>query len=169
MTSTQDIITGILQREGGFVDNSADKGGATNLGITQATLSAYRGAQATVEDVQNLTRAEAAAIYTSLYINKPGFNQLEDDSVKAFMVDWAVNSGPSTAIKHLQRLLPPCVCDGVLGPATARLANQCDQSMLLVHLVDLRLEFVKDIVAANPSQAQFLAGWEKRINSFRAA
>ena len=63
-----DIIETILQREGGYVDHPADKGGPTNFGITQATLANYREHAVTATDVHSLTRTEAAAIYEAIYV-----------------------------------------------------------------------------------------------------
>ena len=44
-------------------DHPVDPGGATNLGITAATLARARGRPVSAADVAALTRAEAAAIY----------------------------------------------------------------------------------------------------------
>ena len=54
-----DLIDGVIDREGGFVDHPADRGGATNWGITQAVARAegYAGA------MRGLPRGTAAAIY----------------------------------------------------------------------------------------------------------
>jgi len=46
----------ILASEGDFVDDPADPGGATNLGITLATLCSWLGRSASVADVEALTR-----------------------------------------------------------------------------------------------------------------
>lgn len=35
------VIDGILSLEGGYVNNPADRGGATNWGITEATARAF--------------------------------------------------------------------------------------------------------------------------------
>ena len=63
--TVDDIIAGIITREGGFVNHSRDRGGATNHGITAMTLGHYRalGRAATVAEVSVLTEAEAHAIY----------------------------------------------------------------------------------------------------------
>src|SRR5262245_15160238 len=53
----------VLQFEGGFVNNPADPGGPTNLGVTQTTLSAFLGRHATVDEVKALTPEKVAPIY----------------------------------------------------------------------------------------------------------
>ena len=37
-----DLISDIIRREGGYVNHPDDRGGPTNYGITQATLSEWR-------------------------------------------------------------------------------------------------------------------------------
>ena len=54
MANVADLIDDILRREGGYVNHPADKGGPTNFGITQDTLSRYIGRQALISDVKNL-------------------------------------------------------------------------------------------------------------------
>ena len=166
VTTTDHIIADIITREGGYVDNPSDKGGPTKYGVTLGTLAAWRKASVTSNDVANLTASEASEILTDLYEVKPGFSQLSDDQVRSFMVDWGVNSGPATAIKQLQSLLSGCHADGILGPITAKAANALDPASLLTSLIALRLAFVRRLVAEDPSQRLFLAGWETRIESF---
>lgn len=70
----------VARWEGGFVNNPADPGGATNMGITLNTLTAWRTARglpaATVDDVRNLTRSEADAIYHANYWQASGADKL---------------------------------------------------------------------------------------------
>ena len=73
-------IAYVLASEGGFVNNPADPGGATNLGITIATLRAYRGRAVSVDDVRKLGKDEAGAIYRAHYW----------DAVKADQLPFAV-------------------------------------------------------------------------------
>ena len=58
--TNDDIITTVLKYEGGFVNDLADRGGATNWGITQATLTAWRKRPATVADVKAALHAGVA-------------------------------------------------------------------------------------------------------------
>ena len=147
MPNTDLIIDDILQREGGFVDNPDDRGGPTKFGITLAALQQYhKSDKLAAADVAALSKAEAETILRNNYVDRPGFNLISDNQVRAFLVDWGVNSGPATAIKHLQILLPGCKADGVLGPDTAKIANSCDQAKLLSHLIILRLDFVHHLV-----------------------
>ena len=171
MTETTDqIISGIIQREGGFVDTPADKGGPTKYGITLKTLRAFRNDPSlTATDVAALTVTEADTILRTNYVDRPGFNLITDGQIRAFMVDWGVNSGPATAIRQMQAILPDCVVDGILGQNTAKLVNDSDPTQLLNQLIDERLAFVQHLVAESPNQKQFLAGWTNRINSFRPA
>lgn len=163
--TADEVIDHILIREGGFVDHENDKGGATNLGITHATLTEWRKRPVTVDDMRNLTRAEARQIYRALYIEKPGFTAIESPSVRALTVDCAVNHGSANAIKMLQRaarVFP----DGVLGPKSKAEVNRMDASALYRRLCAERAKFYGQIITKNPSQAVFAAGWMNRLAEF---
>ena len=61
-----------LKYEGGFVDHPADPGGATNLGVTRATLARWRRSPVSTADVKALTRDEAGEIYRRFYWRSGG-------------------------------------------------------------------------------------------------
>ncbi|HET9817697.1 MAG TPA: glycosyl hydrolase 108 family protein [Rhodanobacteraceae bacterium] len=111
--------------EGGtFTDDPADPGGPTRWGITQRTLSAYRGHPVTAVDVQALTRTEALDIYRADYVIEPGFDKLAEISsdVALEVIDTGVNMGVGTAARYLQRCLnvlgSALKVDGQCGPKT---------------------------------------------------
>jgi len=163
--TTEAIIDGIIEREGGFVHHLADRGGPTNMGITLGTLSSYRGHPVTAADVAALTEVEARAVYRRRYINEPGFLQIGDDALRAVLVDDAVLSGPATAITTLQKaLLVPA--DGKLGPVTLAAVNAAGPEALIVSLSKARCLRFARLVQHDPSQLPFLAGWLTRALSF---
>ena len=86
----------VLQYEGGYVDHPADPGGATNLGITRATLAAWRKRPVSKDDMRRLTRAEAAAIYRANYWDAIGGDTLAP-GVDLLAFDIAVNMGVARA------------------------------------------------------------------------
>lgn len=59
----------VLAQEGGYADHPYDPGGATNFGITIATLRDWRGRPVSKADVRALGRDEVAAIYRARYWN----------------------------------------------------------------------------------------------------
>ena len=97
------LIDGLLEREGGYVNHPADKGGPTCFGITEAVARAHGYAGA----MRNLPRSEAAAIYRRLYWLRPRFDQVAKraDRVAAELFDTGVNMGPAVATTFLQRAL----------------------------------------------------------------
>ena len=111
------ITAEIVRREGGFVDDPDDPGGATKNGVTIHTLRALRGS-ATVAEVKALTEAEAVAIFKGQYFERPKINQ-RPIPLQASVYDMQVNAG-ANAIKILQRLTAEfgvkLSVDGVLGP-----------------------------------------------------
>ncbi len=105
----------VLQYEGGFVDHPRDPGGATNLGITRATLSAWRKRPVSVAEVRALSRVEAAAIYRANYWNPIGADALPA-GVDLIAFDIAVNMGVGRAKAWLaatQNLAPRARLDSL--------------------------------------------------------
>lgn len=166
--TTDDIINGIIRREGSkFTNDPLDKGGPTKFGITLRTLRDYHHDDAvSVDEVESLTEGEARVIYKTLYIERPKFDMLTDDRLRAFLVDWGVNSGPRVAIKALQAMLG-VPADGIMGSLTAYHANTKMTDEMYDALVEDRREFCKAIVDRDPSQSKWLNGWNNRINEFK--
>lgn len=164
--TNEDIITGVLAEEGRFVNNPADPGGATNWGVTNGTLSWYRGVTCTPDDVKSLTEAEARAIYLKLYILGPGFDKVQDARLRWQLVDYGVNSGPSIAIGRMQGLLKQSQ-DGVLGPRTLKALNEHpDPTALGNALVRERVTML--VAIAVKKQSPFWQGWLRRAMKFIA-
>ena len=86
-STVEDALKYSLKNEGGFVNHPADKGGATNMGITIGTLSAYLGKKATVTDVKNLTHETVADIYRERYFNPMGLSKIVDQSIATALFD----------------------------------------------------------------------------------
>jgi len=169
-----EMIADVLKKEAGFVNHKNDRGGATNLGITQATLSAWLGRPATINDVKNISKDTAAKIYKKEYYLDPKIDLLPD-LIEPIVFDISVNSGPGRAIKILQQALfdkgyPVGAADGVIGKNTIRYANDWVDALGVVAintLVDYRIKFYKKIIANDPKQKVFENGWLARAESFR--
>lgn len=170
-----DPIGLILEHEGGFVNHKNDRGGATNFGITQETLSQWRGYAVSVNEVRDMTEEEARAIYSQRYLTGPKIDKLPWPNPGILVFDIGVNSGPRRGIKMLQEVLNmagfPCGHpDGVIGPATISACEKAQAAMgnyLQNALVEQRIKFYLAIVSGNPSQQVFLKGWMRRAESFR--
>lgn len=172
-----EIISDILRKEGGYVNHPEDKGGPTNFGITQKTLSDYLGKPVSVEDVKNLTKKVAKEIYLSNYFYSPRIDQLPEQC-HHLVLDMSVNHGSKNAIKIVQRVITladvvdDITVDGVAGPQTfeaAKLTHEAMGNYFINAIVDERVNFYNAIVEHNPSQSVFLKGWINRAESFREA
>ncbi len=93
MTIFDKALNFVLSKEGGFVDDPDDKGGATNKGITQNTYNMYLKTQKlNVKSVKNITDEEVCAIYYNNYWVKTGCDKMTPIfAVIAF--DTTVNMG----------------------------------------------------------------------------
>ena len=69
VADVQNLVEALIDREGGFVDNRADKGGPTCFGITEAVARAHGYAG----PMRLLPRSEAALIYRRLYWLRPRY------------------------------------------------------------------------------------------------
>lgn len=165
MQNSQQIIDAIIRREGGFVNHAADRGGATNYGITQQTLAEYRGHPVSVDDVRNLTEDEARRIYADRYITRPGFDRITHPALMGLVVDCAVNHGPDRSARWLQQAAG-VVVDGAVGPVTLAAVNGASGAHLYRQVLAERCRFYGSLVTRDPSQAAFAAGWAVRLAEF---
>lgn len=142
MQTVHEIAKDILAREGGYVDDPDDPGGATNHGVTVHTmrrLGLDLTADGTVDekDVRVLKPDQALQIFIDHYFVDPGLGRLPA-ALQASVFDMYVNAGKN-AIKVLQKLLNQMriavTVDGILGPQTVA---GCTRAMAAAprHFVD---------------------------------
>lgn len=170
-----ELIEELIEREGGFADHPADRGGPTRFGITEAVARAhgYAGAMA------GLPREEAAAIYRRLYWLRPKFDQVAErcPRVAAELFDTGANMGPAVAATFLQRALtalnrggrdyPDLVPDGRVGPVTIAAleaflevrGSTGGETVLLRALEALQGERYLRLAEKRPANEAFLYGW----------
>ena len=130
MPDVTEIARQIVAREGGYVNDPDDPGGATKYGVTQATMARLGldltgDGRTTAADVRALTRDRAADIFVEHYFRRPGLAGLPE-ALQPPVFDMYVNAG-ANAVKILQTLLREMgfevVVDGVIGPITAEAAR----------------------------------------------
>ncbi len=142
MQSVQSIAKAIVAREGGYVNDPADPGGATKYGVTLATMRALGldlsgDGKIDTRDVRAMTRAQAERIFIEHYYKAPRIDALPE-AIQASVFDMYVNAGAG-AVKILQRLLrdmgQDVRVDGVIGPQTIA-AAELAQAMAPGHFAD---------------------------------
>ncbi len=142
----------LIGNEGGYVDNPADPGGATNWGITEQ-VARENGYTAPMQDMDKKT---AKAIYAKRYWLS------EFDSLPypvAFQIfDAAVNSGLKTSVLWLQRSVG-VDDDGDFGPITMAAVQGIEPMKFVMLFNASRLEFYTSL----PHWDTFGKGWARRI------
>ncbi len=133
MLTVRQIAEEIVAREGGFVDDPDDPGGATNHGVTIHTmrrlgLDLDGDGEVNVDDVRALDRNRAVGIFVEHYWRRPRLEALPE-AVQPSVFDMYVNAG-ADAVRILQRLIGQmriaCDVDGVIGPQTIAAARAAD-------------------------------------------
>ncbi|MCC7442753.1 MAG: hypothetical protein IT285_14050 [Bdellovibrionales bacterium] len=169
MARFEPALAAVLLREGGFVNHPADRGGATNMGITLATLSQFRGRTASVADVQSLKREEASRIYRRNYWDALKLDDIASQALAEMLFDQAVNAGVRAAARRAQacvnRLVPAnqkLVEDGQFGSKSVAAVNQLPARELALAFVKATQLAYAEMVVARGTQAVFLVGWLRR-------
>lgn len=157
----------LLRLEGGYVNHKNDKGGCTNKGVTLNTFRKYYGAGLDCNDLKGITEDQVSNIYKSGYWDVCNADKIADSNLAYLLVDFAINSGPKTAIKVLQDIVGVEV-DGVLGKISLSAINSYyNPKELFELLLEARKQFYYDIVEKDETQEVFLQGWLNRLDNFK--
>lgn len=138
----------IVGHEGGYSEDDR-VGGSTKFGISHKAYPYL--------DIAALTVADAESIYRRDYLT-PLRADLFEDGVAYQLLDFAVNSGPITAIKQLQEALG-CAPDGRVGPKTLAALAARSESDLVMLLIAERLDFM----ASLRNWPENSRGWTRRM------
>ncbi|GGF55542.1 Predicted Peptidoglycan domain-containing protein [Mameliella alba] len=175
----------IVAREGGYVNDPDDPGGATKYGVTIHTmrrlgLDLDGNGRVDAADVRQITREQAVTIFLTHYFLKPRIAELPEP-LHATVFDMYVNAG-GNAVKILQRLLnqmgEQVSVDGVIGPQTIAAAARA-YAKAPHHMADAygiaRRNYYFRIADNRPKSRKYArtraggkGGWIKRAEEFIA-
>lgn len=185
MRSVRQLAEEIVAREGGFVNDPDDPGGATNFGVTIDTmrrlgLDLDGNGIIDTADLRALTRARAVDIFIEQYYHLTGIARLPE-VLRPSVFDMQVNAG-ANAVRILQTLLREMGhavdVDGVIGPQTVA-AAQAAASAAPDHIADAygiaRRNYYLRLADARPASRKFArtrsgakGGWIRRAEEFIA-
>jgi lysozyme family protein len=171
------IINNTLKNEGYYSNVEGDTGGETYRGISRVYHPRWSG-WTIVDKYKPLKKNQKIDdetldnlildFYESTFYQKVKADSIDSMLISAHLYDQAVNSGNVKAIKLLQQAIKKVTglniaIDGAIGPITINNANGKDREAIEQEFINQRNENYKAIVAKNPSQKKFLAGWLNRV------
>ena len=123
----------VIGIEGGYVNNSNDKGGETKYGISKRAYPHL--------DIKKLTLKDAEQIYYNDYWFNIKLDYIDNYAIQSELFDTAVNMGIYKAQTIFQQALnlmnrnqknyKDLVVDGVIGNKTIQAYNKVDKKILL--------------------------------------
>lgn len=165
--TNDDIITAVLRREAGFVNDPDDPGGATNRGITLKRWRKYTGRPgASVAELRGITEAQARRFYLREHIVAPGFDAISNPPLRSLVVDCGVHHGTEDATRFLQEAVGGLVLDGIFGPKTRAAVNAADPLRVYLRVCGVRVRDFGSLITVNPKLSKFAKGWTRRVAEF---
>jgi lysozyme family protein len=154
----------MMKLEGGKSDLKSDRGGRTNLGVTQREFDKFRQKQGLApKDVFNITKQEAQQVYKLGYWNVIKGNELPLNVAHA-MFSYALTDGPQDSVRFVQKLLGVEVT-GFMGPKTKLAiwnASKNGDKKLTERILNKQIARYE-----NDEQEQFQKGWINRVKKLR--
>ncbi|MDO9499020.1 glycoside hydrolase family 108 protein [Falsiroseomonas sp.] len=153
----------VLRFEGGFVDDPADPGGATNLGISLRyarskgrLLDLDRDGDVDAADIRLITKEIASDLY-----RRDFWDAVQGDDLPAAIAvvafDAAINCGPARSIRRMQGAVGASQ-DGVLGPRTRLAISRATPGPVVAEMLAQRFVHHANL----PTWRNFGVGWARR-------
>ena len=157
----------IIAKEGGYIEDPYDKGGATKYGISARFIKTN---DLKIKDVKDLTLLQAKEIYHMFFWNTLKIDQFNDSTVQLFLFDTAVNCGNEKAAMLLQssiNSISHIAVDGKIGNETIGTCNNItsntnNNKILKQLMLSSRIAYYMHIVGNDITQRRFLKGWVNR-------
>ena len=181
----------LLQQEGGWCNKAADSGGETWEGISRKNYPKWPGwplvdhiKASMAFPASGWTRDQVKALDHALRQSDPldalvdqfykcsewdllRGDDIHNQSIANFLVDWEVNCGEGSPLFAVQDLagISPHVLN--MGPLTLGWLNGNCTADTFAKLQAARAQHYHNIVAARPEDKEFLDGWLERNASFK--
>jgi len=190
MANVSKLLPFILSWEGGYVNDPADAGGATNKGVTigtwrQVGYDKDGDDDIDLDDLKSLSNNDVLnRVLKPHYWDKWKADLIQNQRVANILVDWVWGSGKH-GIVIPQRILG-VVADGIVGERTLTAVNFADPETFFNAVFNARIDFLNEIVATSIARYEakngrkateselmkytnkrFLKGWMNRLNSIK--
>jgi lysozyme family protein len=146
----------LIKSEGGYVDNPADPGGRTNLGVTQKVWESWVGRESNEKEMRSLTKANVEPLYKRKYWDACKCDSLPS-GIDYLVFDASVLSGVGFSTKTLQSCVGVSV-DGQIGNQTIEATKKIAPSDLIEQFSEAKRNFYKSRVTF----PTFGKGWLNR-------
>lgn len=173
MADFYQFFPSLLRNEGGWVDDPADPGGATNKGITFGTFKIFSekilSLEPTLQNLRRLSNEQAGRIYKTEYWDALRADDISHQLLANIVFDFYVNAG-SHATTILLQVLNHAGANlhGItrITPKVIEVMNKMDLSEIYMEYKHARIGYYKTLAHEHPPLRRFLRGWINRVNTF---
>jgi hypothetical protein len=182
----------VFKHEGGYVNDPADPGGATNKGIIFRNFKKWAksdlGIEPTLGNLQNLSTEQASILYKKHFWDTFRGDEFDNGSTAFAVYDWTVTSGG--AIKQLEKnvsktLFSGITVDGKLSSNEVAALNKINAKDLFDLVNQSRLDYYDVLIEKSKSKykkkhpnasekalkantlLKFKKGWAKGVNGIK--
>ena len=146
----------VLKSEGGYINDSRDSGGMTNLGVTKRVWEEYVGHP--VETLKKLTKDDVAPLYELKYW-RPCYGEVLPRGLDFLCFSFGINAGCGRSIKLLQQSLG-VVSDGIIGPRVMQKIRESNVTDIIKVFSESRREYYRTL----KQFPIFGKGWLNRVD-----
>lgn len=163
----ENSVEHVFQEEGGWVNNKADRGKATNWGITKAAYARYKNKpvdEIPDSEIQAMPKSVAKDIYYEDYWKPVKLDKVNDPRIQKMIFSQVVNRGPGV-LKSIKKDLGLDGRNSVVTEETLNKLNgfkdKSETDGFLVKISNSNREFKRNL-ATKPGQEVFARGWQRR-------